>query len=141
MMFHLPAVKLQDQLAGMYEPFVVRPAVVTSAAEQLLIPPAARLDISHADQRLRSHHWTSPYRTPSHTVGSSGVVQSTRCFLNAGMFMKSPAFISTMPSSNCNLAAPFNRMTHSACAWSYQKSAGEAWPCEMIRSMRTSPAQ
>lgn len=53
------------------------------------------------------------YRTPSHRVGSSGVVQSTRCFLNAGMLMKSPGFISTMPSSNCNLAAPFKTMTHS----------------------------
>src|SRR5205809_932497 len=65
----------------------------------------------------------SPYRTPSHTVGSSGVVQSTRCFLNAGILMKSPTFISTMPSSNCNLAAPFSTITHSCCGWSYQKSA------------------
>ena len=106
-MLLLPAVQLHDQLAGMDEPFVVRPAVVALAAEQPLIPPAAGLDISDADQRLRSHHVASPYRTPSHTVGSSGVVQSTRCFLKAGMFMKSPGFISTMPSSNCNLAAPF----------------------------------
>jgi hypothetical protein len=33
-------------------------------------------------------------------VGSSGVVQSTRCFLNAGMLMKSPSFITTTSSSN-----------------------------------------
>src|SRR5262249_25271860 len=112
-MLLLPAVKLQHQLAGMNEPFVVRPAVGALATEQALIPLAAGLDISNADQRLWSHQLASPYRTPSQTVGSSGVVQSTRCRLNAGMLMKSPGFISTMPSSNCNLAAPFSTITHS----------------------------
>src|SRR5262249_18465216 len=128
MMLHFPAVQLHHQLAGMDETFVVRPAMCAFAIEQALIPPAARLDILHANQRLRSHYPASPYRTPSHTVGSSGVVQSTRCFLNAGMLMKSPGFISTTPSSNCNLAAPFRTISHSCCVWSYQTPSGEACP-------------
>src|SRR5262249_25954474 len=74
-----PGWRLQSHLTGMDKSFVVRPAVVTQAAEQPLIPSAARLDISDANQRLWPHHVASPYRTPSHTVGSSGVVQSTRC--------------------------------------------------------------
>jgi len=88
-----------------------------------------------------SNYFRSPYLTPSHAVGSSGVVQSTRCFLNAGILMKSPTFISTMLSANCNRAAPFSTITHSCCGWSYQKSGAEAWPWDMIRSMRTSAAR
>ena len=54
-MLLLPAVQLQDQPAAGDEAFVVRPAVVAPAAEQPLIPPAARLDVAHADQGLRTH--------------------------------------------------------------------------------------
>jgi hypothetical protein len=74
-MLLLPEMKLQDQLAGVNQTLVVRPAVGALAAEQPLIPPAACLDIPNADQRLRSYHLASPYRTPSQIVGSSGVVQ------------------------------------------------------------------
>src|SRR6185437_8426990 len=117
------------------------PAAGASERVQVFVTAAAKVpkvEVAFFDGLA---HVAPPYRTPSHTVGSSGVVQSTRCFLNAGMLMKSPVFISTMPSSNCNRAAPFKTMTHSAWAWSYQKSAGEAWPWETIRSMRTSGAR
>ena len=60
-MLLFPAVQLQDQLAGVDEPFVVRPTVGALAIEQPLIPSAAGLDISNANQRLRSHHVASPY--------------------------------------------------------------------------------
>jgi hypothetical protein len=42
-------------------------------------------------------------------VGSYVAVDSTRCFVWAGMFTKSPGFISIIPSSNCNLAPPSRR--------------------------------
>lgn len=48
-MFLLPAVKLQDQLAAVDEPFVVWSAVVALAVEQLLVPAAACFDISNAN--------------------------------------------------------------------------------------------
>src|SRR5262245_15637128 len=44
--FYLPAVKLQDQLPGMNKTLVIWPAVIATATEQPLIPPAAGLDIS-----------------------------------------------------------------------------------------------
>src|SRR3954447_11408694 len=60
MMLLLPAVKLQDQLSRKNEPLIVGPAVHALTAEQSLIPPAARLNIANAYQRLRSHQVASP---------------------------------------------------------------------------------
>ena len=60
MVFFFPAMQLQYQVAGIDEAFVVRPAMCAFTVEQPLIPPAAGFDISHANQRLRSHHLASP---------------------------------------------------------------------------------
>jgi len=49
----------------------------------------------------------------SQTVGSSGVVHSTRCLLCAGMFTKSPGFISIVSFSKRSLAVPLSNTTHS----------------------------
>ena len=48
---------------------------------------------------------TWPYRTPSQTVGSSEVVQSTRCEQCAGMLTKSPGRSSSMRSMVSNTLA------------------------------------
>ena len=53
--------------------------------------------------------------------------------------MKSPGPISIGNCSPANriLALPWMMTTHSFCSWSYQKSSGEAWLNETIRSIRT----
>jgi hypothetical protein len=48
-------------------------------------------------------HGVPPYWTASQTLGSSGVVHSTRCFLWAVMFTKLPHFIATVLSSKQSL--------------------------------------
>lgn len=54
-MLDLPPVKLKDQSAVDDEALVLRPAVGAPAAEQLLIPAAARLNVFDADERLWMH--------------------------------------------------------------------------------------
>jgi hypothetical protein len=63
-MFHFPSVQLHHELAGMDEAFVIRPAMIALAVEQPLIPSAAGLNVSNANQWLWSHivslsvvHW------------------------------------------------------------------------------------
>ncbi len=55
MMLHIPVMQLKNKPPVRDEPLVIRPAVITATAEQLLIPAAARFDIARANQRLRSH--------------------------------------------------------------------------------------
>src|SRR5689334_8049013 len=54
MMFHVPAVQLHHEPAGMDEAFVGRPAMIALAVEQPSTPSAAGLDIPNANQRLWS---------------------------------------------------------------------------------------
>jgi hypothetical protein len=58
-------------------------------------------------------------------MGSSGVVQATRCFLWAGMLRWSPGIITTVLSPNSILAAPSRTITSSLVCWSYQKPLGD----------------
>ena len=55
MMLVFPAMELAHQLAFTNESLVIRSTMGALAAEQALIPSAARLDIAHADERLRKH--------------------------------------------------------------------------------------
>lgn len=55
MMLDREAVQLKYELSIRDQLFVRRTAVVATAAEESLIPPAARLDVGHGDQRLRTH--------------------------------------------------------------------------------------
>ena len=55
MMLEVPAMQLKNQPAIGHEPFIIRPAVVTPAAEQPLIPAAAGFNVIHANERLRLH--------------------------------------------------------------------------------------
>lgn len=54
-MLDLETMKLQDEISLGNEPFVIRTAVITPAAEQLLIPSAARFDIGYGNQGLWTH--------------------------------------------------------------------------------------
>jgi hypothetical protein len=54
MMLDLPAVQLQDQGVARNQALVFGAAVGAAAAEQILVPPAARLDIADGDEGL----WT-----------------------------------------------------------------------------------
>lgn len=54
-MFDLEMMQLEDQLAIADQPLIVRAAVVALAAQEVLIPAAAGLDISDGDHRLRAH--------------------------------------------------------------------------------------
>jgi hypothetical protein len=91
---------------------------------------------SQARKNLSLNDSPLPECTASQIAGSSGVVQVTRWFLRAGISRNSPGPISTMPSANSILAAPFSTSTHSLVGWSYQKPAGERWPCETILPIR-----
>jgi hypothetical protein len=51
----VPPVQLEDQCTVGNEPLVFAAAVVAPAAQEALVPSAARLDIAHADQRLGTH--------------------------------------------------------------------------------------
>ncbi len=55
MVLDIPSVQLKDKLATDDKTLVLRPAVRTLAAEQALIPPAACLNVIHADERLWMH--------------------------------------------------------------------------------------
>lgn len=48
-MLLLPAVQLQDELSRHHQPLIVRPVMRALAAQQPLIPQAARLNIADAD--------------------------------------------------------------------------------------------
>ena len=54
-MLDVPGVQLKDELAVDGQPLVLRAAVRALAAEQALIPAAARLDVLDGDQGLRAH--------------------------------------------------------------------------------------
>lgn len=54
-MRHLEAMQLQDKLAVQDQLFVGGASMVAPAAEQTLIPPAARFHVGYRDQRLRTH--------------------------------------------------------------------------------------
>ena len=53
--FDLKTVQLEDQRTIRDQSLIFRPAVRALTAEETLIPPAARFDISHRDERLRTH--------------------------------------------------------------------------------------
>src|SRR6516164_4181010 len=53
---HVPVVQLHDEGAvGVDEALVLGTAVIAPDAEKALVPPAARLDVVHGDQRLGAH--------------------------------------------------------------------------------------
>ncbi len=52
---HVPGMKLQDQSFAGDQALIFRPAVVTLAPQQLLIPATAGLDIGNGQQWLRPH--------------------------------------------------------------------------------------
>jgi hypothetical protein len=56
MVFDAKAVELQNQLAVVHQLFVLLAAVRALASEQTLIPAAARFNVRHANQWLRSHN-------------------------------------------------------------------------------------
>src|SRR5690606_38028517 len=62
----IDAVQLEEQAAVAHEPLVLAPAVRALAAQEPLVPAAARLDVSHRDQGLGSH--LSLQRNGSRTV-------------------------------------------------------------------------
>lgn len=53
---NVETVQLKNQLATRDQLLIFPPAVIPGAAEQSLIPPATRFNISHGDQGLRAHH-------------------------------------------------------------------------------------
>src|SRR4051812_35483725 len=55
MVLDFPPVQLQHQFPRDDQALVIRPAVIASAAEQLLIPTAARFYVVYANQWLRAH--------------------------------------------------------------------------------------
>jgi len=55
MMFHIPAVQLQEQLAIGHQLFVVLASVAASASQQTLVPATARRNIPYANQGLWTH--------------------------------------------------------------------------------------
>ena len=55
MMLHIPIVQLKDQSAIRHESFMMRIAMVTLTAQELLIPAAARRNIAHANKGLWTH--------------------------------------------------------------------------------------
>ena len=55
MVLHVPAVQLQNQPAVRDESLILSAAVVTLTTQEALIPAAACLDVTHANQGLRAH--------------------------------------------------------------------------------------
>lgn len=55
MMLDMPIVQLEDQLPARDQSLIIWSAVRALAAEQLLIPATARLDVAHANEWLRMH--------------------------------------------------------------------------------------
>jgi hypothetical protein len=55
MVFFVPAVELHDQLIVGNKALVLTAAVTALAAKELLVPPAAGLDVANRDQWLWSH--------------------------------------------------------------------------------------
>jgi hypothetical protein len=55
MMLHLPSVQLQNQSALRNQSFILGTAMCALATKQLLIPTAARFDITHANEWLWMH--------------------------------------------------------------------------------------
>jgi len=51
----VPPVQLQHKRSVLHQPLIVRAAVPTLTAEQLLIPPAHRLDVVHTNEGLGAH--------------------------------------------------------------------------------------
>jgi len=60
----IEAVQLHHQLIAIDQALIVRAAMVAAHSQQLLIPPAAHLDVGRADQWLGTH---IPESTPSCT--------------------------------------------------------------------------
>jgi hypothetical protein len=55
MVFDCEAVQLEDKLAVRDQALIFAASVITSAAEETLIPAAACFDVSYCDERLRIH--------------------------------------------------------------------------------------
>ena len=55
MMFYLEAVQLKDKLPFRNQLFVCGAPMIAPAAQQTLVPSAARFHIGHRDQRLGTH--------------------------------------------------------------------------------------
>jgi hypothetical protein len=55
MMLHFEAVQLKHKLAVGDQLFIGGASMIAATAKQTLVPPAARFDISHDNQRLRTH--------------------------------------------------------------------------------------
>ena|SRR5947209_7597758 len=55
MVLYFKAVQLKDELTIRDQLFICRASMITPAAEQTLIPPAARFHVGDGDQRLRTH--------------------------------------------------------------------------------------
>jgi hypothetical protein len=55
MMFHLETVQLKDKLPIRDQLFICGAPMIAPAAEQTLVPSAARFHIGHSNQRLRTH--------------------------------------------------------------------------------------
>ena len=53
--FDLKTVQLEDQRTIRDQSLIFRPAVRALTAEETLVPPAARFDIGHRNERLRTH--------------------------------------------------------------------------------------
>jgi hypothetical protein len=53
--FDLKAVQLEDQHSPRNQPLIIRPPVRALTAEEALIPPAARFNVGHCDEWLRTH--------------------------------------------------------------------------------------
>ena len=56
MTMRIPSMKLQNDFPISNDLFVFGASVAALAIEQLLLPPAASLDVSHGNERLSSHH-------------------------------------------------------------------------------------
>jgi hypothetical protein len=64
MMFHLEAVQLKDKLPVRDQLFICGAPMIAPAAEQTLVPSAARFHIGHGDQRLRTHSASLSFTLP-----------------------------------------------------------------------------
>jgi hypothetical protein len=77
-MFTLEAVQLKDELPVGNELLICGTSMVAHAAQQMLVPSAARFNIVHCDQRLRAHssarNLAKPYFTAQLKFAASSVL-------------------------------------------------------------------
>jgi hypothetical protein len=82
MVLNIPSVELQDQLALRFEPFIFGTTMRTLAAEQSLVPAAARLDVMYTNERLWTH--LLPFSVTLEAAGLDGGEASSDQMLVSG---------------------------------------------------------